>query len=493
MKHDLILIFILIFFADTFIFASNYKSKSCYLNDFNREIISGENFTSTRSLTFSKQVITKNVKANLVSVPVDSMVVEFDKNPVNLSVIWENIIGKLTAEHWGVNDKGAGFIKVNTRMAEYYRQIQPGIVRIHHNKMVNSWVNNDTRSWDTEKIKSVFDNSKETYSHGKRIMLTLDGCPTFISSKYPLTESQEDELAAFFGQLPTIIKGMGYKVDLYEFLNEREKFYKEDYQAYWRLLNKITVAMKAADPKVKCGGPAISWPWEEVYKGFIDHCSPNMDFVSFHLYARGPGNFADDDLFTGAHEYRMQSDVAGAVIKYLKEKGISHLEVFLDEFNVQYVWKPYQPAHHNHVGAAWMACFVKNVALSGITGLNVWNTEDSAYGLNYTSAPARLYQWSYPYLRGNIVESHDTSDQVEMLPVLSEKGKSVLIVNRTGKILYLKDTAKLLGCSDLQMKVYRIDGTTKVEDRVYKQVEINKYKSNISLQPYGLVLITNVK
>lgn len=418
---------------------------------------------------------------------------EKNKSVVDLVVNWENIVGTLTADHWGVNDMGAGFKKVNIRMAEFYEQMQPGIIRMHHSKMVNSWVNNETRSWNTEKIKLVFDNVKETYSYGKRVMLTLDGCPAFISDKLPLTESQEDELAAFFAQLPVILKDMGYRVDLYEFLNEKEKPYEDDYSAYWRLLNKIAVAMKAADPTVKCGGPAVSWPWEEIYKGFIDHCSQNMDFVSFHLYARGPGNYDNDDLFTGAHEYRTQSEAARAVVEYLKEKGIGHMEVFLDEFNVQYVWKPYQPAHHNHVGAAWMACFIKNVALAGVTGLNVWNTEDNAYGLNYTSAPARLYQWSCPYLRGSIVESHDVSDQVEMLPVLSERGKSILFVNRTGETLRLKNVAKLLGRHNRQVSAYRLDGTTKVEERVYDQVEISRHKSDISLQPYGLVLVTNVK
>ena len=145
---------------------------------------------------------------------------EKNKSVVDLVVNWENIVGTLTADHWGVNDMGAGFKKVNIRMAEFYEQMQPGIIRMHHSKMVNSWVNNETRSWNTEKIKLVFDNVKETYSYGKRVMLTLDGCPAFISDKLPLTESQEDELAAFFAQLPVILKDMGYRVDLYEFLNE---------------------------------------------------------------------------------------------------------------------------------------------------------------------------------------------------------------------------------------------------------------------------------
>lgn len=417
-------------------------------------------------------------------------------NPITPNINWNNIIGQLTADHWGVNDMKAGTTSVNHKMATFYEQIKPGVIRIHHAGLVNEWVNNEAQSWNLDKIRSVFENSKNTYKHSGRVMLTLDACPTFISSSLPLTEQQEDHLAVFFAQLPVIIKNMGYYVEMYEFLNEKEKAYSNNHTAYWRMLNKIAVAIKTADPSVKCGGPAVSWPHDAIYRGFIDNCAENMDFISFHLYARGhPGDtpYPDDDLFIGQHPYRNQAKAAGNVVKYLVEKNITHLETFLDEFNVQYVWKPYEPAHHNYIGASWMACFIKSVALEGVTGLNVWNTQDGAYGLNYNSAPANLYLLNRKYLRGDIAESTDLSDRVEMIPIINENGgKSILFINRMGDETTILAAKQLIGGDFSIIKAMRLDETTEVSSKVYMTETIDVVPTDIILNPYGMVLLTNV-
>jgi hypothetical protein len=377
-------------------------------------------------------------------------------------------------------------------MADFYDRLQPGVIRLHHYGLVTDWVDNGNKRWNKERIKTYLDNAKDTYKHGSRVIITLDAPPDFISTVLPLTEAQEDETAAFFAQLPGIIKELGYTYNMYEFFNEKENAYASDRTAYWRVLNKIAVAIKAADPTAKCGGPAESWP--TLYGSFIDNCSQNMDFVSFHLYARGPGNFADDDLFTGAHQYRSQVGAAGNVARYLKSKGITHMESFLDEFNVQYVWEPYQPAHHNHIGASWMACFIKNVALQGVTGLNVWNTQDTgAYGLNYNSAPANLYLMSRQYLRGDVVESSDSLDRVEMIPVISENGeRSILFVNRMGQKTTVIDAKTLIGGNEATIKGMRLDHTTSTANRVYITETMTEVPTDIVLNPYGMVLLTNV-
>lgn len=416
-------------------------------------------------------------------------------NPVNPVIDWNNIVGKLTPDHWGVNDGSAGTSTINTKMAQFYSQVKPGVLRLHHKGYVEKWVDVANKTWNKDKIKSDLDNAKDTYKHAERIILTLDAPPSFISSTFavPLTETEEDELAEFFAQLPGIIKELGHHIDMYEFLNEKEGRYENNYPAYWRMLNKIAIAMKTADPTVKCGGPAVSWPTASIYKGFIDNCSQNMDFVSFHLYARGPGAFDDDDLFTGGHAYRTQANSAGAVANYLKEKGITHLETFLDEFNVQYVWEPYEPAHHNYIGASWMACFIKHVALKGVTGLNVWNTEDGAYGLNYNSAPANLYLMSRKYLRGDVVESSEPADKIEMIPVISQNGeKSILFINRTGQQTTVVNAKALIGGDESEIKGMRLDHTTNVGGKVYITQTMSEVPADILLNPYGMVLLTNV-
>lgn len=421
-------------------------------------------------------------------------ILEQDLKVLRPVVNWNIVVGKLTDKHWGVNDQMEGMHIVNNRMAEFYKQISPGVIRIHTSGLVELMVNSEKKEWNEDIIKEKFENAKEAYKYGDRIMLCLDDYPNYISKELPLEESEKKEIIELLGKLPGIIKRLGYKVDMYEFFNEKESRFLGNYDEYWDLLNHIAKEMKKTNPDIMCGGPAVSWPSPEIYKGFIDNCAQNMDFVSFHLYARGPGEYPNSYLFYGEHNYAEQADAAGSVIDYLKEKNITNIEVFMDEFNVQYVWEPYEPAHHNSIGASWMACMVKNVAIQGITGLNVWNTQDSgAYGLNYTSAPARLYQLSNPYLRGNIVYSVESSNRVEMIPVVNKGNrKSILFINKSDSELRLKNVSELLGCDEDKIRVCHIDETTKVGDKNYDIIEIEDNKSDIILHPYGLILVTNI-
>jgi xylan 1,4-beta-xylosidase len=407
-------------------------------------------------------------------------------NPVHPVVNWSNVLGQLTADHWGVNDNGPGMSSVNTNMQTFFDKVQPGVIRRHNAGFLNSWVDNDSRAWNVEQIKSDLDNSKDTYKHS-RVMLCLDTSPNFIGA-LPLSESQEDEVAAFFAQLPGIISSLGYHPEMYEFFNEKEGAYS-DRTAYWRVLNKIAIALKTADPTIKVGGPAESWP--TIYGSFIDNCGANMDFVSFHLYNNGPGGVTDAALMN-KNTILGRANAAKAVVTYLKSKGLNHIETFLDEYNVQYVYTPYEPRHHNHVGAAWMACFIKNVALGGVTGLNVWNTQDGAYGLNYNSAPANLFLMSRKYLRGGIAESSEVENKIEMLPIISANGeKSILFVNLTGEKVTVVDAKDLIGGDLSAIRGLRLDNTTG-EGSVYTTETIGNVPVDVVLNPYGMVLLTNV-
>jgi xylan 1,4-beta-xylosidase len=423
-------------------------------------------------------------------------------NRVTAVVNWNKVIGKITADHWGVNDNGPGMYTANTKMADFFDRLRPGIIRRHNSGFLNRWVDNDNKTWNIEVIKTDLANAKDTYKHS-RVMLCLDTSPNFIGT-LPLTERQEDSVAAFFARLPLIVDSLGYHADMYEFFNEKETPYgahggnsgvssnaNNNLPAYWRVLNKIAVAMKAADPAIQVGGPATSYPYGNVYRGFIDNCGANMDFISFHLYARGsiPATGADADLF--ARTDRNAAVDAGKLVAYAKEKGMGHLEISLNEFNVQWDWRQYEPRHHNHVGAAWMACFIKNVALQGVTGMNIWNTEDRVYGLNYTSAPANLYLMSRDYLRGSIVESSASEDKIEMLPVISPQGeKNILFVNRTGEKVTVIKAKKLLGGKGSAVKGLRLDGTTCINEKEYTVETIDQVPVDLVLNPYGMVLLT---
>jgi xylan 1,4-beta-xylosidase len=434
-----------------------------------------------------------------------------ETNPVKVSPVvnWNQVAGKLTADHWGLNNQNAqGFTAPNQELANYYSQVQPGVIRIMKN-VTAGWVKDN--SWDREKIRIELDNAQHNYvnHYAKRIMLCLYAPPPFINSgKLPLVnEAQEDSLAAFFAQLPLIIKSAGYHIGLYEFFNEKEPAYgalggnsgklegtNANLPAYWRTLNKIAKAMKAADPTIKVGGPATAFPYENVYKGFIDNCADNMDFFSFHDYLTGnPGTTADKDLFNDFYAAHTLS--IANVTAYARSKGKTHLEFYLDEWQVSYNWKKYEPLHDNHAGASWMACFIKYCALKGITGMNVWD-----YGFHPNAATFLLYSRFSPCLRGNIVQSSNTGDKIELIPVISESGeKSILLINKTEEKVRVANTGKLLDSKASTIKGFRLDESTlqnpdeaNTSKAVYSIESITNVPEGIELNPYGMVLLTDI-
>jgi hypothetical protein len=153
-------------------------------------------------------------------------------NTVNPVVNWNKVAGQLTAVHWGLNNQNAqGFTPSNQELAyqglaNYFRLVQPGVIRIMKN-ITTAWFSGN--SWDRKTVRTELDNAQHSHvnQHAKRIMLCLYAPPPFINSgKLPLAnEAQEDSLAAFFAQLPLLIKSVGYHINLYEFFNEKEPAY----------------------------------------------------------------------------------------------------------------------------------------------------------------------------------------------------------------------------------------------------------------------------
>jgi hypothetical protein len=433
----------------------------------------------------------------LFSVKAQTGVENTNPNPVTPSVNWDKIVGSITADHWGVNDMSAALKSRNEKMAAFFKQLKPGIMRLHTASLINRWIDQENKCWDTTRIKEQLDNGMYAYRHCERTMLNIDHIPKFIGSQFNLTEQQEDEVAAFCGQLPGVLRSLGYRFDMYEFFNENwhPRYQPTDVlPAYWRLLNKVAAAVKKADPAAKVGGSAEAWPWGATYSGFIDNCGKNMDFISFHEYT---GITPDrDDGFWGNKSF---AEMAEPVAVYARGKGMNHLEIIMDEIgltipNVQY------GLFRDHKGAAWIAWWIKTLALKGITGTNHWNTEDVNMGLNYTTALANLYLMSNPYLRGSIAESSVTAvkpvraTRLEVLPVVIAKGgKSVLLINRADEPTTVLNAGTLLGGKASGIKGWRLDETTRLEPDSPNQIweDLGKVPVDIVLKPYGLVLLTD--
>ena len=80
------------------------------------------------------------------------------------------------------------------------------------------------------------------------------------------------------------------QIRYWEFWNEPEIFWSGTPAQFYSLYEKTARALKAADPKLKVGGDAKAFPYDEgpYREGFIDYCVKHkvpLDFYSWHMYA----------------------------------------------------------------------------------------------------------------------------------------------------------------------------------------------------------------
>jgi xylan 1,4-beta-xylosidase len=80
------------------------------------------------------------------------------------------------------------------------------------------------------------------------------------------------------------------RIRYWEFWNEPEIFWSGTPAQFYSLYEKTARALKAADPKLKVGGDAKAFPYDDgpYREGFIDYCVKHkvpLDFYSWHMYA----------------------------------------------------------------------------------------------------------------------------------------------------------------------------------------------------------------
>ena len=430
----------------------------------------------------------------------EPLFVRIAKNPVILNVDWNTTQAKLSSMHWGVNNYAASHQTTYDKFhVDFLNTIKPGLVRIHRAGLVENWTDASTRDWDKEKIRTVMTNVAPGHVNSK-VILCMDEWPSWIQSGGVLATDKEQELIDLLVKLPGIMTELGFKIDYYEFLNERDNTYQNEgkINELWDLIYRIASAMKQRYPEIKVGGPALTWPNSAWYKPFIDKCSDVIDFISWHNYASGDPSTTNEELFSGSLNLIGTSYPSG-VISYLKSKGLDgKIETFLDEYNVQWTWTPYEPRHHNHVGAAWMALLIKRLAVQGISGATVWNSKDGSYGLlpgDFYSAPAQMFMWGAKYLRGDMKTVSGKESTLELIPVESETGvRSLLVVNKSEEIATLLDLYAIMGVvDDSNLKALVLDVTTQISEKEYTTKTLEEVPNDLIVEPFGSVLVTTAE
>ena len=181
------------------------------------------------------------------------------QNVVDIQIDWNNPIAEINKFHWGINDEklsdpGSGLGVQDAGYNELFTQLEPGFIRIHHANLVNNYTDATTRTWNKEKITTAF-LAAEAYSNAT-IMFNLVWWPDWMATpSKPLPSENREEFLQLTKDLVTIFQEIGFEVDYWELLNEREEIYEKAdvLNDLWYLIDGMMDAIHEVDPDAKVG------------------------------------------------------------------------------------------------------------------------------------------------------------------------------------------------------------------------------------------------
>jgi xylan 1,4-beta-xylosidase len=136
------------------------------------------------------------------------------------------------------------------------------------------------------------------------------------------------------------------------------QFWKDaDQGAYFSLYEATVRAVKAVDPRIRVGGPAIcggSDHWIDAFLAFVRAKDLPLDFFTRHLYSGlTPRLRTPEFLYQSLSDPQVPVDELRQVRGRIDAAGFPDLELHITEFNTSY--HPLSPVHDTPLNAAHLA------------------------------------------------------------------------------------------------------------------------------------------
>ena len=364
-----------------------------------------------------------------------------NRKNVKISLNWTKVVAKSTPLIFGSNDFHVIDVEsaTNSEYRNILKEIGFGLIRIHHAEIGDRWTNPKTKTWDVEKIKTIY----KTYSSSKATLVqNIPKWPKWMAmDKNGLLKPEEYEnYANFCAELVKIINGqLNHQVMYWEPLNEQDVRYDKagKLDELWQIYNLVAKAMKAQDPRIKVGGPVLTWDNSGRLAAFLKACRSNVDFISWHRYGSGNTDDSTYKLMSYTPKYGEQVRQFRQITKkYIPNRQVP---LMLGEYNINYSWESGEKRQNNHIGAVWFASTLKHLAESGIDMAASWNLKDGIYGLidpkNQLRPAAEVFSWAIKYLTGEVIMTDSNDSLVEAMAVKQGDSKrSLFLINKICQI-----------------------------------------------------------
>ena len=378
-----------------------------------------------------------------------------------VTVDWSHVLASASPAAYGLN-AFQGFDPAVTGSPAYQRTLRlmaPGLLRLHNGGSMSDsattagWIDTRHQNWDRAKIKAAL----AGFPPGAALLVNIPGWPDWMDRNKDgfLDADQTEAYARLCADLVRVVGRDCGRGGLYwEVTNEQDGRYFVDRHTAggWGALKdpaqpdrveelagiyvRCAAAMKAADPSIHVGGPALARAdLTPFVRRFVRAAGAHLDFFSFHAYASGSASDTDAIVFDRAQGFGgVTQSVAEAV---QAEAGGRAIPLFLDEYNISWTWETRDPRMTDIKGAVFDALAATAALAHGAAATLAWNECDGIYGKmdnDYRPRPAAtLFHWLNADMVGTLVSAVSAEPgSVGACAVQTKSGrKSLLLINRS--------------------------------------------------------------
>lgn len=385
----------------------------------------------------------------------------FGQSNVSMSVNWRADLKENDASTYQVNiwDGVSSVTSANSTYQSRLSDWNLGMTRVHGFEMYSTsnsskrWIDYTTETWDEAKIVSIYNGIRPNIGE---VMQNIPNWPSWMDTNSDGkldtgtggngSTDMRDAYADWCADLVRILNiDNDFDVQYWEVINEIESKYSWGGDANMaEIYNRCAVAMKAVDPNIKIGGPALTQPWpssteENNLNSWIGAVKSNLDFFSFHNYGTGGYNPSSDLV----HDRALNSTSRASWIRGLlnSQSVSSDVPIYLGESNIFFTWTVDQTTKYMRsiLGGNFVALAIKSAGENKyLQAIQFWNDRDGTYGFlksdsSYTyRATGHVLKLANEHLVGTSVGvSTANKNQLNLYAVKNEADnkKAILLVN----------------------------------------------------------------
>ena len=387
--------------------------------------------------------------------------VSADPVPVVVTINWNRVVAQATPRAYGLN-AFRGFDPAITTSPAYQKNLRwmsPGLLRLHNGgamgdatKNTTGWMDEAHRRWDAAKIKAAL----AGFPTHAPLLVNIPTWPDWMADGDGFL--QANQTAAYARLCADLVRIVGHDCRrpglLWEVTNEQDERYfvnlhegggwgplkdparPDRVEELAGIYAQCAAAMKAADPTIRVGGPAMERPdLTPVMGRFVRAAGPILDFFSYHAYASGSAADSDQIIFDRAQDFGHTAQAIGEAVRAARPGR--PIPLFCDEYNISYTWETRDPRMTDIEGAVFDALALSSAVTGGAAGTAAWNECDGIYGKmddQYHLRPsATVFHWLNMEMVGAVVSASSADPHsVAAYAVQTPSGRrSLLLVNRS--------------------------------------------------------------